>query len=168
MTPADEVRRWIEEVVVGLNLCPFARPVMARLRVVESEAADLEALLYDLQAELSALVSTPPAELPTTVLVVPHFLADFHDYLDALEVVEAALVDAELEGVIQVASFHPDYVFADAEPDDPANRTNRSPLPAFHLIREEDVAAAVASHPDPECIPARNVALMRRLYGEGE
>lgn len=157
------VRRWIEQVVVGHDLCPFARPVLDRVRYVVSEARDLEALLTDLAAELEALVNAAPARRPTTVLVVPHMLADFSDYLDAVELVDAVLADSGLEGEVQVASFHPEYRFADAPADDPAHYTNRSPYPLLHLLREDEVSRAVDAHPDVEAIPERNVAHFRAL-----
>lgn len=156
-------RRWIEQVVVGLSLCPFARPVLPTLRIAVTPARDLEALLGALAAELGRLVGSDPTALPTTVLVVPEALADFDDYLDALAVVEAALEDAGLEGEIQVASFHPRYRFEGAPADDPANYSNRSPYPMFHLLREADVGAAVDAHPDPEGIPARNIERLRAM-----
>lgn len=156
-------RRWIERVVVGLSLCPFARPVLPRLRVAVTDADDLEALLGALVDELQRLVDTDPEALPTTVLVVPDGLADFDAYLDALALVEAALADTGLDGEIQVASFHPRYRFDGVPPDDPANYSNRSPYPMFHLLREADVSRAVDTHPDPEGIPTRNIERLRAL-----
>lgn len=160
------VRRWIERVVIGENLCPFARPVLPRVRYAISAATDLEALLGDLAAELQRLLDTPSAALPTTVLVVPHMLEDFDDYLDALALAESALTAAGLDGEFQIASFHPAYRFADAPADDPAHATNQSPYPLFHLLREADVSRAVDHHPDPEGIPDRNVARFRALGAE--
>lgn len=160
---ARSVRRWLERVVIGEGLCPFARPVADRLRITVSTATELDGLIEDLAAELQRLLDSPAGALPTTILAIPHMLADFEDYLDALEVAEAVLADAGLEGEIQIASFHPDYRFADAPPDDPAHSTNRSPVPLFHLLREEDVEQALATHPDPEAIPARNQAHFRAL-----
>lgn len=160
-------RRWIDRVVVGENLCPFARAVLPRLRIVVSEARDLEGLLGDITAELQRLVDTSPAVLPTTIVVTPAMLARFHDYLDALALIEAALDATGLVGELQVASFHPSYRFADASADDPANYTNRSPYPMFHLLREAEVSRAVDAHPDPEGIPARNVDRMRALGAAG-
>ncbi len=160
---AVAVRRWIEEIVIGENLCPFARPVFDRLRVAVSDARTLDGLIGDLAAELQRLLDSPAGVLPTTVLAVPRMLADFEAYLDALAVAEAVLADAGLEGEIQIASFHPAYRFADAPADDPAHFTNRSPVPLFHLIREDDVDQALASHPDPDGIPQRNQARFRAL-----
>lgn len=161
------VRRWVERVVVGEGLCPFARPVLKSMRVAVSDATDLEQLFIDLSAELQRLLDTPAGVLPTTILALPRVLGDFEDYLDALDVAVTLLADAGLDGEIQIASFHPDYRFADAPADDPANATNRSPVPLFHLLREEDVAHAVDGHPDPDAIPERNQAHFRRLGVEG-
>ncbi len=166
--PDVAVRRWVEQFVVALGLCPFAAPVMSTLRVVATDATSLEHLLRAFQGELNRLVNAAPKALPTTLLVVPGpLLADFEDYLDALALLEAALADAGVEGEIQVASFHPDYRFADADPDDVAHYTNRAPHPTFHLIREADISAAVERHPDPDGIPARNVDLLRSLGLDG-
>lgn len=157
------VRRWIEAVVIGQGLCPFARPVLERTRIAVSAAVDLEGLIGDLAVELQRLLDTPPALLPTTVLATPRMLADFDDYLDALAVAEAVLADADLEGIVQIASFHPDYRFADAPDDDPAHYTNRSPVPLFHLLRQDDLQHAIDGHPDPDGIPARNQRRLRAL-----
>lgn len=159
----DATRHWVHGVVIGHGLCPFAGPVATRLRYSISRARTLEALLTDLAAELTHLIQTASGALPTTLLVVPEMLEDFDDYLDALALAEAALEHAGLDGVIQVASFHPDYRFADAPEDDAAHYSNRSPWPMFHLLREDDVAHAVSTHPDPHGIPDRNVAHLRAL-----
>lgn len=161
--PDAAVRRWVEQFVVGLGLCPFAAPVLQTMRVVTTPATSLEGLLRAFEAELQRLVDSDPGALPTTLLVAPDMLADFEDYLDALALLEAALADAGLEGEIQVASFHPEYRFADADPDDVAHYTNRAPYPTFHLLREAHVSEAVDRHPDPEGIPIRNVAQLRAL-----
>lgn len=160
-------RRWVERVVIGENLCPFARPVLPRMRIAVSAAVDLEGLIGDLGVELQRLLDHPPAALPTTLLVTPAMLGPFRDYLDALAVVEAAVEGAGLTGEVQVASFHPRYRFAGAPADDPANYTNRSPWPMFHLLREAEVSRAVDAHPDPEGIPERNMARMRALGAAG-
>lgn len=160
------VRRWVEEIVVGEGLCPFARPVLHRMRITVSEATALEPLLTDLGRELERLVETPSGLLPTTLVAAPRMLDDFEDYLDALEIAQALLSGAGLDGVIQLASFHPDYRFADAPADDPANATNRSPVPLFHLLREDDVQAALETYPDPEAIPERNQRRFRALGHE--
>ncbi len=158
------VRRWVERLVVAHDLCPFAAsPLRAgAVRFVATDARDLPGLLTALQAELQRLLDTPPADLATTLLVVPHILADFEDYLDALDLVELALEDADLADDLQVASFHPDYRFEDTD-DEVTAYTNRTPHPVFHLLRTAEVAHAIDTHPDVEGIPDRNVAHMRSL-----
>jgi hypothetical protein len=163
----EATRRWVERVVIGENLCPFARAVVPRMRVAVSAAESLEDLLGDVAAELQRLIDTAPPALSTTLIVTPAMLARFGDYLEALAVIERAITDAGLSGELQVASFHPRYRFADATSDDPANYTNRSPYPMFHLLREAEVSRAVDAHPDPDGIPARNVERMRALGEAG-
>jgi hypothetical protein len=156
-------RQWLEEVVIGLNLCPFARKelVNERVRFVVSPADSEEALLEDLQAELWFLDEHP--EVETTLLIHPEVLAGFDDYNEFLAAADGLLELLELDGVYQVASFHPDYRFAGTAPEDAENYTNRSPYPMLHLLREDSVARAVDSHPDPDGIPERNIALMKEL-----
>ena len=160
---AGDIRRWVETLVIGEGLCPFAGPVWERTRVIATEATGLEACLVAVEAELSRLVSTDAGSLATTLLVVPYLADDFDAYLDALLVVEAAIAQAGLEGVIQVASFHPAYRFADGPRDALGHYTNRAPWPVFHLLREADVEAAIEAHPDTGSIPARNIAHLEAL-----
>lgn len=154
------VKKWVETLVVGLNLCPFAkREVLAgKVRFTVSEEKTEEQLLIDLQAELDLLEHEPDIE--TTLLIVPEVLQNFYDFNQFLDDVDGLLVEMSLDGVYQVASFHPDYQFGGTEPDDVENYTNRSPYPILHLIREESLERAVASHPNPAGIPERNIALM--------
>lgn len=156
-------RQWLEEVVIGLNLCPFARKELVnnRVRFVVSSADSEEALLADLQAELLHLDDHPETE--TTLLVHPGVLADFETYNDFLPAGDGLLELLELDGIYQIASFHPDYRFAGTGPEDAENFTNRSPFPMLHLLREASVERAVESHPDPDAIPERNIALMQTL-----
>ena len=159
-----ETRAWVERAVIGLQLCPFAKApqVKGQVRYVASEASDAEALLSDLVDELKLLAATPPERIETTLLVHPRVLADFEDHNDFLEVAEAALVALDLEGVIQIASFHPQYRFAGSEPDDIANATNRSPHPTLHLLREDEHRArARRASRDPDSIFEANIATMR-------
>ena len=167
--PIAATRRWLQRAVIGLNLCPFAKSVQAKdqVRYVLSEATTPDALLEDLAAELAWLNDTDPAVVDTTLLIHPWVLGDFHDYNDFLDQADAAVDALGLEGEIQVASFHPDYVFADSDPDDPANCTNRSPFPMLHLLREDSVSRAVEAYPDPDAIVDRNVATMERLGLDG-
>ena len=164
-----EVRRWLERGVLGLDLCPFARrPYEAgRVRIALSRAESDDAVVADLDAELRRLAGTDPTELETTLLAIPHRFADFLDFNDFLDVCDAVLRALDLEGELQVVGFHPDYRFADASPDDPANCTNRSPVPILHLLREASVADAVAGLEDPEAIFRRNIETLRRIGEAG-
>ena len=158
-----DIRRWVELLVIGEGLCPFARAVWAQTRIVTPTKPGLRGCLETLQEELSRLLGTDAETLPTTLMVVPELASDFEEFLDTLAVVEAAVVQGGLEGVIQVASFHPDYRFDDTEPDDLGNATNRAPWPVFHLLREADVEDAIEAHPDTESIPDRNIAHLETL-----
>lgn len=162
-------RRWIERAVIGLELCPFARApfVQDRVRIRVSHARDAETLAADLQVEAELLASGDAARIETTLLVHPHVFADFLDYNDFLDVADALLVDLELEGVLQVASFHPDYRFADAEADAVENCSNRSPFPTLHLLREASIERAVELMPDTDAIYLRNIQTLRTLGHEG-
>ena len=167
--PVSATRRLLQRAVIGLNLCPFAKAVHVRnqVRYVLSEAATATALLADLTRELEFLHAADPAMVETTLLVHPGVLGDFLDYNDFLDDADAAVEALGLEGELQVASFHPDYVFAGNDPDDPANCTNRSPFPMLHLLREESVARAVETFPDPDAIVDRNIETMERLGIDG-
>src|SRR5690606_4225037 len=167
--PIEATRHWLERAVIGLNLCPFAKAVHAKgqVRYVLSEAATPEALLAELGNELLHLRDTPADEVDTTLLVHPGLLDDFLDYNDFLEQADALVAELGLEGELQVASFHPDYRFADSHPDDIENFTNRSPYPTLHLLREDSVTRAVAAYPAPGVIVERNIETRRRLGREG-
>jgi len=167
--PIAETRRWLERAVIGLNLCPFAKAVHVRdqVRFALSEARTPEALLEDLGAELLRLRDTPAEDTDTTLLVHPEVLGDFLDYNDFLDEADALVAELGLEGVIQVASFHPQYQFAGTRADDIENFTNRSPYPTLHLLREDSVTRAVAAFPDPDAIVDRNIETLRRLGPAG-
>lgn len=158
-------RRWLEQMVVGEGLCPFAgQPLRGgRVRMVCSAATDADDIYRDFLVELETFLSLDPAEDETGLFVLANGLGDFDDYLDMLGVIEAAIAQTGLAGTIQIASFHPDYRFEGTEPDDPTNYTNRAPWPVFHLIREAGLEKALASFPNPEAIPARNMARMREI-----
>ncbi|MDZ7852104.1 MAG: DUF1415 domain-containing protein [Halomonas sp.] len=161
--PLVATRAWVETFVVARDVCPFAGREVARdtIRYVAIPAHDREAALLALFDECRHLDETPRVE--TTLLVLTEGLEDFDDYLDLLAIAEALLAEQGYEGIYQLASFHPDYVFADAEPEDPANFTNRSPFPMWHLLREAGLERALDHHPDPAGIPERNIAVMREL-----
>ena len=167
--PLDDTRRWLERAVIGLNLCPFAKAVAAKdqVRYVLSEADTEEALLEDLGAELLRLRDTPADEVDTTLIVHPHVLGDFLDYNEFLDAADALVAELDLEGVLQVASFHPQYQFAGTSPDDIGNFSNRSPWPTLHLLREDSVERAVAAFPEPDAIVDRNRETLERLGHEG-
>ena len=169
MDPIEETRRWMERAVIGLNLCPFAKAVVnkGQVRVVLSGARDEAALLAELGEELVRLRDTPAAEVDTTLIVHPQVLGDFLDYNDFLDTADALVEELGLEGVLQVASFHPQYQFADSGPDDIANFTNRSPWPTLHLLREDSVSRAVEAFPDPDAIVDRNVDTLQKLGHAG-
>lgn len=164
-----DTRRWLERAVIGLNLCPFANAVHVkqRIRWVASTAHTPEALLEELLAELQLLAAADPEAVETTLLIHPQVLRDFFDYNDFLAVVEEAVADLGLEGVLQVASFHPDYRFAGSAADDIENCTNRSPHPMLHLLREDSIARAVAAIPDPASIFETNMETLRELGHAG-
>jgi uncharacterized protein len=160
-----ETRAWVRRAVIGLNLCPFARAVDAKdqIRYVFSDATDPETLLATLVVELQRLADTDPEVVDTTMVIHPRVFADFEDFNDFLELADAAVEDLDLDGVLQVASFHPHFQFADTEPDDITNATNRSPYPTLHLLREESVDRAVAAFPEAEAIFERNMATLEKL-----
>jgi hypothetical protein len=162
-------RAWLERAVIGLNLCPFAKAVHFKdqIRYAVSAAETPDALLADLVAELQRLADADPSDIETTLLIHPHALTDFLDYNDFLDIADAAVEELELDGVLQVASFHPGYQFAGTAPEDVENSTNRSPYPTLHLLREESVERAVAAYPDTDLIFERNVATLRALGREG-
>ncbi len=168
-TVLRDTRRWLERAVIGQNLCPFAKAVHVKnqIRWVVSQATDEQGLMDDLVRELRLLADTDPDEIDTTLLIHPHVLGDFLDYNDFLELAEAAVAELELEGELQVASFHPDYQFADAPVDDVSHSTNRSPYPTLHLLRESSIDRAVAAFPDADAIFERNIETLRRLGDAG-
>jgi hypothetical protein len=162
-------RRWLERAVIGLNLCPFAKGVHVKgqIRYVVSAALTEDALLDDLEHELKFLTASAPEDADTTLLITPEVLNDFGDFTNFLDLVDVVLRAQGLVGVLQVASFHPDYLFAEAEADDIANHTNRAPYPTLHLLREASLARATAAFPDASDIYLRNVETMRALGLEG-
>ena len=162
-------RTWVEKAVIGLNLCPFANAVHVKgqIRYVVSLAETPEALLEALIRELELLAQADPEKIDTTLLIHPHALTDFLDFNDFLDVADTALDDLELDGIIQVASFHPRYQFAGTGPDDIDNFTNRSPYPTLHLLREASIERAVETFPDTAAIFEKNIETLRRLGPDG-
>ena len=164
-----DVRRWLERAVIGLNLCPFAKAVYVRdqVRIVVSDADNIEDLREELAEEMLRLRDTPSDQIDTTLLVLANVLRDFLDYNDFLDDADALVEAMSLDGVLQVASFHPDYQFAGTEFDDPSNNTNRAPYPVLHLLREASIDRAVAAYPEPDAIIERNIQAMEKLGNDG-
>lgn len=160
-----ETRQWVWDFVIGLNLCPFAKHPFEqdRIRYQVCDDNDEQGIYRSILRELDQLSQLSAEQVETSLLIVPQGLESFDAYLDMLDVAEQAIQDCGLEGHFQLASFHPDYCFDGVAEDDPANATNRSPYPMFHLIREASLEAALANYPDPESIPARNVKLLREM-----
>jgi hypothetical protein len=162
-------RSWVEHAVIGLNLCPFANSVFRKHQIAYrvSHAHEPESLLQDLTQAMHALMSTPADTVDTLLLIHPWALTDFLDFNDFLGVAEALLEDSGLSGILQVASFHPQYQFAGVAADDVTNASNRSPFPVLHLLREDSLDTAIASVPDTDEIIERNLATLRRLGQSG-
>ncbi len=165
----DRTRAWVTQAVIGLDLCPFARAAQVRgqVRYVVTQATDADGLLQALEEELHRLAATDPGAVETTLLIHPHAMNDFLDYNDFLEAADAAVEALGYSGVLQVASFHPDYQFDGTEPDDVTNATNRSPYPTLHLLRESSVQRAVATFGDTDEIYRKNIRTLQALGPDG-
>ena len=161
----DATKRWIRSIVVGLNLCPFARRVFDadRIRYVVTDAADDVSLKLELIRELKLLAGADRATIETTLLIHPGVLCDFFDYNDFLGIADGLLQELGYEGVIQIASFHPDYQFAGTAAVAVENYTNRSPYPMLHLLREVSVTEVSANPDDLSRIPERNIETLRAI-----
>jgi hypothetical protein len=168
-TVTDHTRQWLEKAVIGLNLCPFAKAphVKNLVRISVSQARHLDGFLEDLDRELQLLGDTPADELETTLLVHPTLFPDFDTFNQMLDIADAAIVDNGLEGIVQIAPFHPDFQFEGTNSDDIGNYTNRSPYPTLHLIREDSIAKAAQAFPDASAIFERNIALLEKMGHEG-
>jgi uncharacterized protein len=164
----DSTRRWIRSMVIGLDLCPFARRVFEenKIRYGVTDAADEIALLEDLAGELKALASDAPSIVETTLLIHPHALGNFLDYSDFLGSAESLVKKLGLRGVIQIASFHPDYRFAGTIAGAVENFSNRSPHPMLHLLREDSITRVAADPTELLKIPQRNGQTLRSLGRE--
>ena len=164
-----QTRAWVDRAVIGLNLCPFAKAVQVKgqVRYAVCEAADAKTLLAKLQDEMRLLAESPASEVDTTLLIHPFVLQDFLDYNDFLDLADALLEDMNLDGVLQVASFHPDYQFEGTPADDVTNATNQSPYPTLHLLREDSVDRAVAAFEAPESIFEANMRTLEDLGEDG-
>ncbi len=165
----EKTRAWLEKAVIGLNLCPFAKAVYVKdqVRLVVSKARHADGFLEELDRELDLLVATPAEEIDTTLLIHPTLFEDFLDFNDFLEVAEGVVDEHGLEGVIQLASFHPRFQFDGTEPDDIGNYTNRAPFAILHLLREESVDKAVEAFPEADAIFEQNIATLEKLGHSG-
>jgi len=162
------IRAWLEDFVVGLNLCPYARPLLRadNLRIAICEETARRALRRVFLGELDRLQASSEAEIATTLLAFPFALGEFDDYLDFLDEAQQLLLAAGLEGVLQLASFHPRYLFA-GEPGNAASHySNRSPYPIIHLLREDMLSRVLAEDADSQAVPARNIATLDAIGRE--
>ncbi len=159
----SQTQNWIREVVIGLNFCPFARKPFTDERIAYrvSDAADIDTALVALRVMCLTLNEQP--ELETALIILPEGFQDFETYLELVYAAEDLIEDEDFEGVYQVASFHPDYLFAGSDDSDPANYTNRSPYPMLHILREDLLEIAIDKHPDTASIPDQNIAKARSL-----
>ena len=160
---------WVEHVVIGLNLCPFAKPVHTKgqIHYCVSHASDVITLAADLRLSMQQLISASPANMDTCLLIHPWVLSDFFDYNNFLDIADEILDELDLIGVLQIASFHPNYQFAGTSEDDVTNCTNRSPFPMLHLLREASLDIATDALPDANVIVNRNLETMTSLGHEG-
>lgn len=158
--------RWLNEAVVGLNLCPFARPVIEQnaIRITETSAATRKAVLEVMATEIKTLQANPT--LATTLVVLPQSFGDFYDFLALVDDTEHFIAKHDLDYDFQLASFHPDYLFAGEESTAPSHFTNRSPHPILHILRAEDVEKAIANLSHPERIYEANIKRVNELGSE--
>ena len=165
----EDTQLWLNKAVIGLNLCPFAKAVVVKqqVRYVVCMDSEPEQALKVLQEEMQLLINTDAAVLDTTLLIAPNLFPDFLEFNQFLFDCDSVLVSMELEGVLQIADFHPRYQFAGTEPDDISNFTNRAPYPTLHLLREESIDKAVAAFPDASLIYERNMQVLEELGREG-
>ena len=165
----EHTRAWLNRAVIGLNLCPFAKAVAVKgqIRYVVSEARTTQDLFDELCLELQHLAQISPSTTDTTLLIHPQVLQDFIEYNEFLSLAELAVAQLGYQGMLQIASFHPDFQFADTEPADISNATNRAPYPILHLLREASIDKAVAAFPEAETIYERNIQTMQKLGVDG-
>lgn len=160
---------WLEHFVIGLNLCPFAKKPFTTDKIIYrvETTTSIEKLKETLLTELLILNNTPATEISTTLIIHPNILIDFLDYNDFLEVANEILALVDMVGLVQIASFHPNYQFAGTSTNDITNYTNRSPFPMLHLLRESEVEKAIENYPQPEEIPNRNMEQLTALQLQG-
>ncbi len=157
------IKNWLENIIIQHDFCPFAKRELLRnsIRYYLNESSNTEDTLHNLMDEFIFLDRHPETE--TTLFIIPQGFDDFDDFLDLVEIANALLEEQHYSGVYQLANFHPDYCFYGSDNNDPANYTNRSPYPLLHLIRENSLERAIANHPDPKGIPARNISYAKEL-----
>lgn len=158
-----QTQNWIHSLIIKFNICPFAKREMTKgtVRFQVSFTAKEEAALTEIMSEIEAL--DQQREVETTLMIFPRLFTDFFHYLDFVDLAEQLLVESGYEGIYQIASFHPDYCFADVDFNDVSNYTNRSPYPMLHLLREESVEKAIDYYGDTSTIPEKNIATMQQL-----
>lgn len=166
---AADTRRWVEKAVIGLNLCPFAKAVQIKgqVRYAVSDAVDEEGVLADLEEELMLISEADPEAIDTTLLILPEALHDFYDFNDFGELSDRLLKRMRLVGDLQVATFHPAFQFAETDPDDIGNYTNRSPYPTLHILREASIDRAVEAFPEAETVYEKNIETLEKLGHDG-
>lgn len=164
----QQVEHWLDNIVIGLNLCPFAKKPRAKnqIKISYCSSDKTEQVLQCLHEELMLLQNTEIEETETTLVVTPKAFSDFEEYNQFLDICDLLIQGLNLEGIIQIASFHPDYQFANTEKDEPGNFTNRSPFPIFHLIREQSISNATAQYQDSDRIPEFNMEKMESMNQE--
>ncbi|WP_438862768.1 DUF1415 domain-containing protein [Neptunicella sp.] len=164
--PIKAVERWLDNTVIGFNLCPFASKPRRQnqIRIINNDARNETDILAALYEELCYLTENP--QTSTTLLILQYGLNNFDDYNQFLQAADDLLIEYNWQGVFQIASFHPDYQFGGTQPDDNENLTNRSPYPILHILREDELEKALMDYPHPEKIPARNIARMEQLSSE--
>jgi hypothetical protein len=165
LSPLQATRQWLDDIVVGLNLCPFAAPVISNngLYIEVSDADQSEQQLAAVLQQLDKLQQVDASDIETSLLIFSHGLSDFDQYWELVGIANDLLQQVGLEGIIQIASFHPYYQFEEVAEDDVSHYTNRSPYPMLHFIREEQLSRALQSYPDPQQIPQRNIRRLRQL-----
>lgn len=165
----DAMRRWLERAVIGLNLCPFAKAVHVKrqIRYAVTAAGTADELLLELERELQWLVDHDADELDTTLLMLPHVFADFLDFHFFQAEADALLRRMQLQGVVQIASFHPQFEFAGTASDAMENFSNHAPVATLHLLREASIDRAVAAIPDAASIYERNIETLEQLGEQG-
>jgi len=164
----ERTKRWVSDFVIGLSICPFAKHPFENglIDFQVYQGTDIESCLTVVSDELSQLDNSDPFVVETTLIILPNLVPEFEAYLDLIEAAGVVLLNLKLEGIIQIASFHPEYQFAGTKKDDISNHTNRSPYPMIHLLREDSVYEATQRYPNVDEIPDRNIRLLESMDAE--